>query len=374
MRKYLFIAANEGNRWGGSELLWSQAAEKLVRKGNEVRVSAKYWDTPVPEVQALEKSGCQVFYRRPPSLRSRLTRKLVSLPNFSLQHLKAVGRGVDLVVISQGYNADGQDWMEASLALGIKYAPIIHSAVVYWWPSDDRAEQLAKCYAHASCSYFVSEASLALSRQQFGYPHLQGKIVRNPFNVAYDASPPWPGDPQQKLSLAFVARLDVVSKAHDILLQVLGLPHWRDREIHVSLVGYGPHERCLRKMVEQLKLDNVSFSGHLNNIVEVWNTHHALILPSRFEGMPLTVVEAMLCGRPCIVTDVGGNRELVQDARNGFIVQAPTVELLDETLNRVWNCRALMQEMGVQASKDVRKFVGPDPAQDFVDELEGLIG
>ena len=56
----------------------------------------------------------------------------------------------------------------------------------------------------------------------------------------------------------------------------------------------------------------------------IWAEHHALVLPSRFEGMPLVVVEAMLCGRPCIVTDVGGNAELIRDGINGFLAKAPT--------------------------------------------------
>ena len=42
-------------------------------------------------------------------------------------------------------------------------------------------------------------------------------------------------------------------------------------------------------------------------------------------GVAAFVVEAMLCGRPCIATDVGGNRELIRDGINGFLANAPTV-------------------------------------------------
>ena len=108
-----------------------------------------------------------------------------------------------------------------------------------------------------------------------------------------------------------------------MLLQVLGLPHWRERKVRLSLIGTGPNERILRRMVEQLGLNNVEFAGQQNNIEEIWSKHHALVMPSRFEGMPLTVVEAMLCGRPCIVTDVGGNKELIRDGINGFWRRPP---------------------------------------------------
>jgi glycosyltransferase involved in cell wall biosynthesis len=165
----------------------------------------------------------------------------------------------------------------------------------------------------------------------------------------------------------------VISKAQDVLFEVLALPHWRERKVRVSLIGEGHHERILRRMAEQLKLSNIDFEGQQTNIEEVWSKHHTLVLPSRFEGMPLVLVEAMLCGRPCIVTDVGGNRELVRDGVNGFVAKAATVELVDEAMNRAWERRNEFREMGCIAAKDVREWVSPDPAEDLVRELEGLV-
>jgi len=372
MRKYLFIAANYGHMWGGSELLWSSAAEKLVRRGDEVRVSVKDWGQPVPQVEHLRSAGCQIFYRRPPSFISRQARKIFPLLESSLTHIRSVGRGVSLVVISQGANLDGLEWMAAARALGNKYSVIAQSAVVYWWPDDGRAARLAEAYENACAAYFVSQANLELSRRQFATPLRNGKVVRNPFNVRYDAQPPWPDNPWDELALACVGRLDVISKGQDVLLEVLGLPHWRERRVCVSLIGKGPHERGLRHIAEQLKLTNVEFADHQNNIEAIWSKHHALVLPSRFEGMPLSVVEAMLCGRPCIATDVGGNRELIRDGINGFLAKAATMELLDEAMNRAWENRGRLREMGKIAAADVREWVSPDPTEDFVRELQAL--
>jgi glycosyltransferase involved in cell wall biosynthesis len=381
MKKYLFIMAQEGHGWGGSELLWSSAAEKLARRGNEVRVSAKDWGEPVPQIERLRSAGCRVFYRydqyRQPSLITRLIRKIFPPPDYKKAHVRSIGDGVDLVVISLGDNwglADGRAWLEATRFSGYKYVVIAHSAVVYWWPADNDAEKVAECYDNASAAYFVSQANLELSRRQFGSLLRNAKVVRNPFNVRYDAQPPWPGDFADGLALAFVGRLDVISKGQDVLLQVLGLPHWRERKVRLSLIGAGPHERCLRRMVEQLGLTNVEFAGEQNDIEEIWSKHHALVLPSRFEGMPLVLVEAMLCGRPCIVTDVGGNRELVRDGINGFLAKAPTVELLDEAMNRAWDSRGRLQEMGCTAATDVRRWVSADPGEDFARELATVAG
>jgi len=381
MPKYLFMMTQEGLPWGGSEVLWSKAAENLARQGNEVRVSVKDWGQPVPQIENLRLAGCQIFYRedpyRLPSFITRQIRRIFPAPEYKKAHVRSTGEGVDLVVVSLGDNwglGDGLAWLEAAKLSGYRYVVIAQSAVVYWWPEDNDADRVAACYESACKSYFVSQANLELSRRQFASPLRNAKVVRNPFNVSYDAQPPWPGEASEGLALACVGRLDVISKAQDVLLQVLALPHWRERNVRLSLIGTGPNERCLRRMAEQLDLTNIDFAGNRENIEEVWCNHHALALPSRFEGMPLTLVEAMLCGRPSIVTDVGGNRELVRDGINGFLAKAPTVELVDETMNRAWESRDRLKEMGCAAAKDARQFTSRDPGEDFARELAAVAG
>jgi len=373
MRKIVFIAGNDGVPWGGSETLWGAAAERFARRGVQVSVSVKDWGAPVKQIEHLRSAGCKIFSRPAPSLARRVARRLPPWCGYFRRHVKKIGAGADLIVVSQGGTTDGFHWMEAARVNGYRYAIIAQAAAEQWWPDDDVAGRVAACYGSANAAYFVSEGNLALTRRQFGTPLRNARVIRNPFNVHYDARPVWPSDPSAGLSFACIGRLEVKAKGQDLLVEVLDLPHWRKRNVRVSLVGKGINERGLRGWIDGLKLTNVSFAGFVDNIEQVWSTHHALVLPSRYEGMPLALVEAMLCGRPAIVTDVAGHRELVRDGVNGFLAKAPTVDLLDEAMNRAWENRHRLKEMGEQAAIDVRQWVSADPVEDFVRELTALV-
>jgi glycosyltransferase involved in cell wall biosynthesis len=374
MTKYLFIATNEGSSWGGSEPLWIYAAQKLASRGNEVRVNVPEFHKDGPLLDCLKASGCRMIYRpRFPPFFFRMRHRISPQFEYKLHCIRAWGEAVDLVVISQGGNADGLEWAEAARKAGLTYVIIVQCASEVNWPDDATAQRLALVFGGAARTFFVSQANLDLTQRQFATSLSSAKVIRNPYNVPYDASPTWPLDLPVGLSLACIARLETCHKGQDLLLNVLNLRHWRERKVRVSLIGRGPNENALRNMAESLQLTNVTFDGHQNDVEDVWSRHHGLVLPSRFEGMPLVVVEAMLCGRPCIVTDVGGSRELIRDGVNGFLARAATVELLDEAMNRAWDNRSRLREMGERAALDARNFVSPDPAEDFVRELESLL-
>jgi glycosyltransferase involved in cell wall biosynthesis len=371
MTEIVFIASNE-YPWGGSEYLWAGAAERLASQGTRVRVSVTRHAKPVKQVEHLRSVGCQIVYRETAApLWKRAIRKFRPPSEYFIRHLKKITANADMVVVSQGCHWDGLPWLEAARSLGLRYSVICQGTADNWWPDDDMVERLAAAWEGACCAFFVSERNADSTRRMLGTPLQHARIVRNPFNVRYDAAVPWP-DSTASLSLAFVSRLEVAGKGHDLLFQVLELPHWRQRDIRVSLVGDGPNERSLRRVIENSKSAKVEITGFAQNIEALWSRHHALILPSRGEGMPLVLVEAMLCGRPAIATSVGGIPELVRDGINGFLAKAPTVEFLDDALSRAWESRDRLKEMGEQAAVDVRKLVPPDPVGAFVDQLRAL--
>jgi glycosyltransferase involved in cell wall biosynthesis len=91
--------------------------------------------------------------------------------------------------------------------------------------------------------------------------------------------------------------------------------------LQLHLFGDGPDRPRLQAMVRELKLgDRVRFHGWQRDTRPCFEALDMLLLPSRTEGMPNTVLEAMAMGVPVAATDVGGVRELLHDGRCGVIL------------------------------------------------------
>ena len=326
LQRFSFISTND--IWGGSEELWSQTAAKLAGKGNLVSANILGW-SPVPQrVLGLRKSGVDVHVR-PTShtawrralhiLNHQKTLQILDLENFLRQTTP------DLVVISDGGSLPPIELAELCIESELAFVSIGQSNFEGWWPSDRLAARYRTALSAAVRCYFVSEANWRLVEKQIGTRLANAEILRNPFNVSFNAPPPWPPGETGELRLACVARLHPPSKGQDILLDALAGPPWDARKWRLTFYGEGPCEEGLRRLTANLGLaTRVDFAGHVADVTNVWANSHALVLPSRYEGIPLALVEAMLCARPAIATRIAG-QELIDEGVTGFLMEAPTV-------------------------------------------------
>lgn len=88
------------------------------------------------------------------------------------------------------------------------------------------------------------------------------------------------------------------------------------------IIGNGPLEKKLKEIASSFGLSsNVIFVGFQKDVFSFLQIAHIFVLSSRKEGLPFSILEAMSFALPCVVTDVGGNREAVVDNENGYIVK-----------------------------------------------------
>ncbi len=103
------------------------------------------------------------------------------------------------------------------------------------------------------------------------------------------------------------------------------------------LLGEGPEEERLRKIVKTQRIDGVTFMKPVkhDDIPEIINCADVLTLCSLFEGMPTVVLEALACGVPVVSTDVGDVNKVVVDGKTGQLVKHRNPESLKNAILKV---------------------------------------
>jgi glycosyltransferase involved in cell wall biosynthesis len=371
-KKIVFVSTLEFAPWGGSELLWSETAMKLRAAGHTVAASVCRWQPRPAKLQELHRRGVTFNERwfpnvqfRPRSLTTPLIRRATRLGFRRWLHRQKP----DLICVSHGSVGEEVGLIQHCAASGFPYAVVIHANGEGMWPDDQRARELLNLYRQARRLFFVSAGNRTLLETQLGTEFPHSEIVRNPFNVRRNAALPWPAN-SATMQLACVGRLEPMAKGQDLLLRILAREPWRSRPIKVSFFGRGASAEGLQRLARRWQLDGrAAFCGFENDIEKIWAAHHALILPSRFEGLPISIVEAMHCGRPVIATDVAGNGELLRDGVTGFMAEAPTEHHLAAAMERAWASRERWAAMGQAAAREIREQVPADPAAEFAGKL-----
>src|SRR5436309_4198866 len=371
-----------GNRtWGGSEELWSATAAVLASDGHSVTVFKSGVDGSEPRIRRLRALSRRIrdLARFPlmPRRLFTLVRSLSSGAAYGLEIVRlsiglALSRRPDLVVVSQGGNHDGYFLAEVCRRLRLPYAIVSHKASELYWPADWQQKTIAAVYRAARACFFVSEHSRRLTEEQLGFPPPRAAVVRNPFLVPWEPRTDWPDDRHQ-WRLACIGRLHPKEKGQDLLLRVLARRRWRDRPLSVTFYGEGLQRVSLERMARNLGLTNVTFAGFVRDVPAIWSGHHGLILPSRCEGLPIALVEAMLSGRVPIVTDAGGNAEVVNDGATGYVAAAPTEDALDNAMERAWNDRYRWREISTAAATRIRTLIPREPERCFAKRLIELV-
>lgn len=360
-----------GLPWGGSEELWSRAALALLEQGHQISVNYKRRKQPVERLELLKSQGAELYLRH--GIRfGRALRKAMHAIHVGrhpgLKWLKAARP--DFVLLSVGFHLDETSITQTLREQGIPYAMLVQSASPYHWIEMNRFAIERAAYDGAVRCFFVSKQNQAIVETNLALDLADAEIVDNPFQMSLDAAPAWPSC-DKSWKLACVARVHFQSKAQDLLLSVMRQPKWRSRPVEIHCWGGdGGSMQQAKQLIAMHGLQKQVFlHGFTQDVEAIWRNHHALVLPSRFEGNALAMIEAMLCGRMPIVTDVGRVSELVDDNENGFIARAATVELLDDALERAWQRRHEWQAMGTRAAQTIRQRHSLQPAEDFAASL-----
>jgi glycosyltransferase involved in cell wall biosynthesis len=334
--------------WGGSEELWASMVEEAFKERLSVAVSICHEALIPCKFSAFQHNGVRIFRRRP-LVRGRAQRLIskVASPFREIFRWQP-----DAICISQGWAYQSllySDLLDLLYRAGIPYIIVCQYNDDYILTPDMR-HSAKEFFERAFRVVFVSRENVRSAERQLARNLGNAIVLQNPVNLLDLSAVPYCSS--TPVRMANIARLDVAYKGQDILLEVLGSPIWRHRDWRLRFCGEGPDTNYLGALAQHYAIGKkVEFCGHVNDIRSIWEVNQVLVLPSRGEGTPLTLVEAMLCGRAAIVTDVGGNAEWIEDGQTGFVAEAPTSKSFGAALERAWLAQADWQKMGIQGRR-----------------------
>ena len=184
--------------------------------------------------------------------------------------------------------------------------------------------------------------------------------------------------PVEKKLFIFVGRL-AATKGLPMLLEA-----WKElassrQDVHLLLVGSGRDsfddcEPVLKAFVKTHTLEsNVSFTGDVRNVHEYLQTSDVFLLPSEYEGFSLALGEALACGLPVIATRVGAAPELIQDGKNGILINPRDRESLLIAMEKFLTYEKLWKEMATYVAQNVVERYGIETvAKQYCQVITGL--
>jgi glycosyltransferase involved in cell wall biosynthesis len=356
-RRIAFITTNNGSHSGGSELLWKAAAKRLRAIGHDVVVLIKAWQPRPDFFDEFEDLGIKIYFKEAAGLDGLLSFK------------------PDLVVISMGDQDEGTDYFNILLDAKLPYVIVnqLTKEVRFWPVPHDRVAKVKFGYLSAVRNFFVSRNNHRVMEDRLECRIPNGELVYNPTDVVLSEEPPPFPSMSDGLRLALPAQLTFSHKGHDLLMEVLRDEKWKSRPVTVNLYGDGKNRQQIEDMARKYGMSNVILHGYVDDIRRVWRENHGIVMPSRMEGLPNALVGAMISARVPIVTDIGGHAEVIEDGVSGFLASTPSVEAIDDALERAYQTQSDWERIGWRARESILRFLPDDPIEDFIERLFSLV-
>lgn len=168
--------------------------------------------------------------------------------------------------------------------------------------------------------------------------------------------------PNGTLNIINIARMDHRKKGQDILLRALRLCRIQGLPFHCRLVG-GVHTynrdsfSHLQQLTEALDLaDCIEFITNRSDVTDLLHQSDLFVLPSRFEGLGLVILEAMAAGVPVIASRIDGPAELISDNVNGLLFEAEQESKLAEKIMQMARQPETLARLKKNAYHSVESF------------------
>ena len=215
--------------------------------------------------------------------------------------------------------------------------------------------------------FFASLWTRHLAERQIAQVIPQSLLFHYPVRFTFTAPLPWPKCTIPRF--AMVSRFDTFHKGIDVALKAFAKLKQEGIQFRLTLYGSGEEEAYLQQLVQFEDLrDDVVFAGYTSKLEDVWRDQEMLILASRFEGLAVSMIEAMGFGRPVLRTKYGG-ADWIEHGVDGYLCAAAEPDLLYDTIRLALDQRSQWSKMGQLAHAKVVSNLDFHPARVFLHSL-----
>lgn len=223
----------------------------------------------------------------------------------------------------------------------IRNVRLLHGNWAWWHYAEHRVRHGDKAMQeldrfllrHTDRVVSVSPGMLTALREQQKVPADKLVWIRTGIDVERFrvAAPPFAGD--RPLTFGMITRVLESKGVFEFVAAVAAVQKHRP-EVRAIVAGGGPDIEQARIRAAELGAA-IEFCGHVNDVTEVLGSIDVFVLPSWMEGTPLSLLEALAAGRLPVVTRVGGMPYVVDDGRNGIVVEPRDVQALIAAFERI---------------------------------------
>jgi glycosyltransferase involved in cell wall biosynthesis len=222
---------------------------------------------------------------------------------------------------------------------------------------ESRRQIAVQRLAHRLATHVTAvSVEVAGSSVALGVPRERITVIENGVDVARfdgrDADGAGLGLPGRPAGVPLVGSVGCLAPRKDFgtLLAALALLHRRGRDFRCAIAGDGPERAALAARASELGVaERVTFLGERSDVDRLLPAFDVFTLSSREEGIPNALLEAMAAARPCVVTRVGGNAEVLADGSTGWLVPPQDPPALAAALEEALANRAEAARRGAAA-------------------------
>ena len=129
-------------------------------------------------------------------------------------------------------------------------------------------------------------------------------------------------------------------------------------DVSFFIPGKGNLSYKLQKKVKELGLqERFKFLGFVDRekLIQLYQNASIYVLPSRYEGLPTVLLEAMSCGLPVVATAVGGTPEVISSGKNGILIRPKSPNEIADAISMLLDNEELRRKIGVAARKTIEE-------------------